>query len=278
MKKVFWLWALAAVLFSFGAGGAAAVFSAPLRTLPVIMYHSVREGRSGIGKYTVSADSVRSDLEYLYSHGYETVTAAELIAWVDGSFELPQKPVLLTFDDGFYDNLSCLLPVLEEFEAHAVVAVVGKYTEEAELSERSAVYYSYLAKEDILALWNSGRAEIANHSYNMHETAGRLGITRGKNEEYGVWARAFINDTEKNEGIIEAVTGLPCELYAYPFGYTSDTSDDILKALGYGLTVTCAERVNRIEKGDASCLYSLGRFNRSGLVSTSAFMKKAGIE
>jgi len=264
-------------VFAFIFGESTAVFSSSSVMLPVIMYHSVSGDGDRVGKYTVTADTVASDMEYLISRGYETVTAAELIAWAEGGGSLPEKPVLLTFDDGFSDNLSCLLPVLKKTGAHGIVAVVGSYTEAA-AAESTGSVYSYLAQDDIHSLWNSGFIEIANHSYDMHGTVGRLGIRRGKNEEFGIWARAFSEDTVKNEALIEAVTGQPCEIYAYPYGYTCEGSDEVLAALGYRISLTCEERINRIEKGEPYCLMSLGRFNRSGLISTASFMKKAGIE
>ena len=103
-------------------------------TLPVIMYHSLLKDPARSGKYILPPDVLREDLQYLKGKGYQTVTMNEVIGYVSGEGILPEKPVLITFDDGFYNNLTYLLSILEEYDAKAVLSVVGEY---ADLTEKS---------------------------------------------------------------------------------------------------------------------------------------------
>ena len=95
--------------------------------LPVIMYHSITETASS--DYQITPELFENDLCYLKLQGYETVSAAQLYAYTEGKGDLPAHPVMLTFDDGFYNNLSIVLPLLEQYDMCAVVSIVGEYTE-----------------------------------------------------------------------------------------------------------------------------------------------------
>ena len=85
----------------------------PVR-LPVIMYHSICERTPN--EYIVTPQQAESDLAWLKEHGYTSVSAQQLIEYTHGKGSLPDKPVLITLDDGFYNNLSEFLPLLEKYD------------------------------------------------------------------------------------------------------------------------------------------------------------------
>ena len=92
-------------------------------SLPVIMYHSVCEKEPS--PYTVTPRQLESDLSWLSDNGFESVTAEQLISYTRGVGKLPEKPVLITFDDGFYNNLSLALPLLEKYDMTAVELLIS---------------------------------------------------------------------------------------------------------------------------------------------------------
>ena len=93
---------LAAVLLThLGKHHFSAADSAGGVSLPVLMYHSVAPVPEQ--QYCVTPETLESDLRYLQAHGYETVSPEELVAYTNGNGTLPEKPVMLTFDDGYYN-------------------------------------------------------------------------------------------------------------------------------------------------------------------------------
>jgi hypothetical protein len=173
--------AAAALLVLIGAGFALIpVFAEnspePPVSLPVIMYHSVCEKEPSA--YTVTPEQLESDLAWLSGHGYRTVTAEQLIGYTRGVGQLPEKPVLITFDDGFYNNLSLALPLLERYDMTALVSIVGRYTDDYAAADPHADSYSYLTWEDISDLLASGRIEIGSHTYDLHSDTVRKGCAR----------------------------------------------------------------------------------------------------
>ena len=96
--------------------------------VPIVMYHSVLKSRTG--KYIVSPEQLEQDLKYIQERGYETIVMADLIEYVENGRELPERPIMLTFDDGYYNNLHYVVPLLEKYNMRAVISVVGKYTDD----------------------------------------------------------------------------------------------------------------------------------------------------
>ena len=112
--------------------------------LPIIMYHSILRDTARAGDYVVSPDALASDLDYLKSNGYETVTISDLIRYVDGLADLPKKPVMITFDDGHFNNYLYAYPLLKERNMTAVISVIGSETEKFTNTGEENAYWSYL--------------------------------------------------------------------------------------------------------------------------------------
>ncbi|MBQ3379236.1 MAG: polysaccharide deacetylase family protein [Clostridia bacterium] len=248
------------------------------REVPVIMYHSLLIDPARTGEYVATPDSLREDLEYLKSHGYETVFISELVSFTKSGSPLPKKPVVITFDDGFLNNVSYALPLLKEYSMKAVISPVGAYCDVyAENCDRN-LYYAYMTWDDIKEAAQSGYIEIGDHSYDMHSRRPRFGASKKSGEDDETYARLLSDDIEKMQSKLKENSGVDCIVYTYPFGAVSSEAEAVLKAHGFEAALTCRESVNTVTRGDTDALYSLGRFNRSGLLSTREFMDRAGIK
>lgn len=102
------------------------VFSEERVTLPIIMYHSILKDGARQGKYVVSPEVLARDLDALRARGCETVTVRDLIAYTRDGAPLPAKPVMLTFDDGYYNNYVYAYPLLRQRGMRAVVSIIGQ--------------------------------------------------------------------------------------------------------------------------------------------------------
>lgn len=89
--------------------------------VPVLMYHHVSPNP---GLVTVSPDTFAAQMEYLATRGYTTLSAEVFAAFLRGECEVPEKSVLITFDDGYLDNYVHAYPILQKFSLHAVLFVV----------------------------------------------------------------------------------------------------------------------------------------------------------
>ncbi|MCM1507105.1 MAG: polysaccharide deacetylase family protein [Ruminococcus flavefaciens] len=240
--------------------------------LPVIMYHSVYDGNPE--EYIVTPLQLENDLAWLAENGCTSVTAQQLTDYVNGNGVLPEKPVMITLDDGCYNNLSDVLPLLEKYDMHAVVSVVGQYTDVTAENDPHIPAYSYLTWEDIQHLINSGHVEIGNHTYNMHSFKGtRRGCSMNPEETEEQYRELLAEDLSRMQNEIHQHTGTMPIVFAYPFGFRSAESTPVIRELGFTITLTCTEKPNYITH-DPNCLYGLNRYNRSGFYSTAEFMNR----
>ena len=275
MKKIAVFTLVFLAFYSLSAIEASAKTAPEERKLPILMYHSVL--CSEIGAYTVSPERLEADLVELKRRGYESVTVGEVKRFLKGKGTLPEKPVLLTFDDGHYNNLYYARALLEKHGFTAALHVIGCFTEYSSTHEKDRPEYSHLTWDEIGELSRSGVFEIGSHSYAMHAYKPRFGIKRKKGENEEDYERALREDTARLERCLLEKSGVIPVSYAYPFGAYDETSERILRSLGYEVLFTCYERINVLKFGNEAKLARLNRINRDGTIETERFLNAHGI-
>ena len=93
--------------------------------LPVIMYHMVVKNPKSKNKFTVSTDTLEQDLQYIKNNGYTTILVSDLIEYTENKKDLPKKPILLTFDDGAYNNYLYAFPLAKKYDAKFVFSPIA---------------------------------------------------------------------------------------------------------------------------------------------------------
>lgn len=241
--------------------------------LPVIMYHSIIDDASQTNDYVVTPQIVENDFKYLKSHGYEAVTIQDLLDYIQNDVKLPEKPVLITVDDGFYNNYCYLVPLLQKYDYSAIISFVGEYTDITAVNDPHVPEYSYCTWEDIKNMLDTNTIELGNHTYSMHDNSVRKGCSKLSYETEEQYKSVLISDVGKLQQEFHEHIGKTPKVFAYPFGYISKESVPILKKLGFKATLNCYEKPNYIVK-DLNCLFGLNRYNRSANYSTNDYMKK----
>lgn len=241
--------------------------------LPAIMYHGILKDEQKQGKFIVSPDVLEKDLIYLKENGWEAIGIQDLAGYVYEGTALPQKPVLITLDDGYYNNAEYLLPLLKKYEMKAVVSVVGAFTEKSEREGGHHPAYSYLMWDDIRLLQDSGYIEIGNHTWGLHENSERHGAGKLKWESVDDYKKVLIEDLGKLQQYLSDCTGKAPVVFTFPFSVSKE-STPILKEMGFIATLTCRETPNYITR-EPDCLFGIGRYNRPAGISTEEFMEKA---
>ena len=242
----------------------------------VLMYHHFAEETNWT---TVSESEFRDHLSTLQNAGYETVTTHELLDYVEGDGTLPEKPLLITMDDGYTSNLTAAGPILEEFSMSATVFVIG-------INEGQTIYphsgnpltparFSY---EEALPWVEKGVIDVQSHTYDLHQLEsygfnGRDGMLQLEGEFAKSYANLITADCTRMQearnlaGLTELIA------IAYPFGYHTPELDRMLEG-EFAVTFTIEEHLNTIIQGDPSTLRMLGRFNVPGGLSGAALLQK----
>lgn len=269
--------ALAGVLiWILFAAGTAADCEDTTAAVPVLMYHSVCINKNVKSEYVLSPERFAGDMEYLHDHGYTPVSMHELLDFAEGTSLLPEKPVVITLDDGFLNNLTRVLPVLGKYGFCAVVSVVGSYTEKYSLLVDRNDAYAYLTWKDIDALASSGQIEIGSHTWDMHSLGTRTGCARKAGETADAYRAALREDIRKLNTALSEHCGFEPFVFAYPYGSVSEESKDVLREEGFSVLLTCEEKINTVRRGEGDLLV-LGRINRAASLTTEEFMRAHGL-
>jgi peptidoglycan/xylan/chitin deacetylase (PgdA/CDA1 family) len=244
------------------------------KPLPVIMYHSIQKNRSKLGKYTISPDELENDLKWLKANGYQTVTSEQLINYTENGKPLPDKPVYLTFDDGHYDNVHYADPLLKKYGFTAAVFVVGDFIDKSEKEGQQNPNYSYSSRDTLKTLAKEKVWEVESHSYSLHYIRnGREGVKRARGECDERYYKVLREDFSKIGELIKGVSGRHPRVFAYPLGAMSAEAEEVLREMGYKITLSCSLGVAEIREGEPETLYKMKRILRAHGKPLSALLK-----
>ena len=244
-------------------------------SLPIIMYHSVLKDTVRSGKYVITPNQLEADFKYIKEKGYNTITMNDLIKYVeDENASLPEKPIIITFDDGYYNNFTYVLPLLEKYEMRAVISIVGEYTDNYSKTDEANANYSYLRWKDIKQMMETGLVEFQNHTYNLHSNKnGKRGTKKKVSQTQEQYEKYLSEDILKLQKEFEENTNFVPNTFTYPFGAISKESIDIIKNMGFKASLSCEEGINYINK-DKERLFLLKRNNRPSRISSEKFFSK----
>ncbi len=188
----------------------------PCVRLPVLMYHHVQSKEQATAAkqtgITVYTDVFRSQMEYLKSKNYMTVSVNNLINFFDSGSSLPAKSVLITFDDGYQDLHSDAYPILSSFGFRSVVFLPTGLMENP----------GYLGWGQIASM--TGLVHFGNHTWS-HKS---------------VLAEDVIMKKEISTADLQLTDhglNIP-KIFAYPYGSHNSASENYLYSLGYKAAFT----------------------------------------
>ncbi|MDE6758299.1 MAG: polysaccharide deacetylase family protein [Clostridia bacterium] len=230
-----------------------------LGELMVLMYHNTLAPNKKESVYCINQNHLKKDFEYLKTHGYNVVSCDYVIKTVQAGKKLPSKAVILTFDDGYLNNIKYAQPLLEEYGYTGLFSVVGDYTRLDKTNNPRGGDFIYFGWQDIADANSSDNIEIGLHSYYLHNTKPRMGVSKLSGETSEAYKKILSDDTDKLVNELSKI-GVTSNIYAYPYGKYCKESEEVMRSKGIVMTLTCNEGINRIY--DESDLYLLKRYNR----------------
>lgn len=215
---------------------------APFR-VPILVHHYV-EVVTDERDFLRRAMSIRPDvferqLVYLQEKGYTFITLDELAAAVENQAALPEKPIILTFDDGYRDFYTDAFPILEKHQIKATAFIVYNFI------GKDA---NYMNEQQIQELVNSGLVTIGSHTLS-HRYLTSIGTAEAEKE------------IKESKRLLEERFGVAVNHFAYPGGYSRAALAPMVAAAGY-LTAVGTQKG---EANNGSDLYHLPRLRVGNL-------------
>ena len=178
--------------------------------VPVLNYHQVEEKNGN--PLTLWPDQFEAQMAYLADEGYTTITIDEMMDALENGTPLPEKPVIITFDDGYADNYEYAYPILKKYGFKATIFLIYDFTN---------TYPNYLTWEQIDEMKDSGLIHFESHTM----THANLSELTSRDELRHEIADSRVALSEK--------LGREISYIAYPGGRVTDAVEEITRDAGY---------------------------------------------
>lgn len=136
----------------------------------ILMYHAFTEDEADTGYLCTPVSEFAHQLSALRDAGYTSVGYADLIEFVNGDGKLPEKPLLITIDDGYQNNLDLAAPLLEKYGFCANIAVIGVSIGHTTYKDTGIPIMPHFSLEDARPWVARGVLTVTTHSYDMHKS------------------------------------------------------------------------------------------------------------
>jgi peptidoglycan/xylan/chitin deacetylase (PgdA/CDA1 family) len=210
--------------------------------VPVMMYHDILPQK--LVFFDVTPEEFEKHLELIRQKGLTPISMDQLVMHLRTGVSLPDKPILLTFDDGYSGHYEYVYPLLKKYNYPAVFSIytakVGKKL------GRSSLTWSQLRQMAADPL-----VTIAAHSVSHKPMAG---MTEAQ----------LHYETEESKRILETELGVPVRYFTYPEGkYDAQATNAVIQA-GYAAALTMND-ANEQLAGQSESLLAIGRIGQSRL-------------
>jgi peptidoglycan/xylan/chitin deacetylase (PgdA/CDA1 family) len=212
------------------------------KSVPVLMYHSI--GQAKFNPYVVSPTKFQEDMEYLKDNNYNTLSIDDFYRFIVDDEPIPQKSVLITFDDGYQDNYTQAYPILKKLGFKATIFVITGYLNKGNM---------YLTTDELLAMEKNG-IDIESHTV-KHDKLGK--------ETYS----EQLNTLKESKSFLENLFNKKIEFLSYPFDSYNINTLKADKDAGYKMAFTTDGKWT--SKGNG--LLTLNRVFISGFHSENSF-------
>ena len=230
----------------------------------VLCFHDiVQEMTATTEPDDVTADNLVNYFSWLKANGYKVISIQDVVNANNGGKPLPDKAIILTFDDGYKSFYTRALPLLKAFNYPATLAIVGSWLD---VPENGTVLYGgkqvprskFLSMKELKEITNSGLVEIASHTYDLHH--GILGNAEGNDMpalttfEYNMTTNQYESeehylnriqtDLAKNNVWIKEHTGKAPRIIVWPYGRYNGVGQKVAKDLGMDIAITLDDGEN----------------------------------
>lgn len=181
--------------------------------VPVLMYHSIRVKNDN--PLMVSPEKFELQMDYLKKHGYYTLSLDELYDYFNNQRPIPEKSVVLTFDDGYKDNYTNLYPILKKYGFKGTVFVItGAIDKEAD----------FLTSKQIKEM-DANCLDIQSHTF-AHDNLSKLSYEKQ------------VKTLKDSRIFLEKKLNKKVKYIAYPFGKFNQETQRAAKDAGYSMAFT----------------------------------------
>lgn len=210
--------------------------------VPVLCYHDV--SNTSKASWAVTPQNLRAHFSYLKQSGYTPISIADYIKAARGEIELPAKPIMLTFDDGYVSFYTEIFPLLKEYRYPAVMALITSWLEYAPVDAGTILNW-----DQIREMEQSGLVTFASHTHQSHRYTtvnpqgdghGMTEMMRYYNGEYeslDSYQQRLRDDLRQSQNLFLKELGHKVDVIAWPYGSYTQYALDIALSEGFSASL-----------------------------------------
>ncbi|MCG7344886.1 polysaccharide deacetylase family protein [Sporosarcina sp. ACRSL] len=226
--------------------------------IPVLVYHHILplESMTTMNS-TISVELFEKQMEYLASRQFKTLTAHQLYDYLEGRLVVPQKAVLITFDDGLLSTKEYAHPILKRYGFSAIQHIISSRTDRgqgAQLFDADGPL-QYLTAADLSELTDVFQFEA--HTNELHSLNGDSGVALQRSQE------EILLDLQGNLEQVPAAVSI-----AYPYGHYNEHFIEAAKEAGLLIGFTIIEGYANMKSSN----YEVSRFGMTEKRSFEQFV------
>ncbi len=224
----------------------------------VLCYHDVvKDIYARPDSLSVDLTQLVTQFSWMRENGYHPVSVSDVIAAREGKKPLPEKAVLLTFDDGYVSFYEKIYPLLKEFQYPAVLALVGEWMDaplDAKViyDDKPTPRSAFVTWEQVRIMHASGLVEMASHTYALHK--GLVANPQGNAQPAAVsrlYDKASVSyesdeayltrirtDLARNSALMEKEIGVRPRTVVWPYGRDNGLLRQVAESLGMPIGMT----------------------------------------
>ncbi|GIP15569.1 hypothetical protein J40TS1_12110 [Paenibacillus montaniterrae] len=211
------------------------------RGVVVLMYHDF--GYSG-NPSIINAEVFDDQMRALSENNFNVITMEQYVDYMEGKIELPEKSVLITFDDGYSDFYEIAYPILQQYQFPATNFIIVKSTDEPNPKQLPHMTWDQMRE------MKANGMSFYNHTYDSHKMINTTDnkdpmLANYKEGETSELYRARVhNDLQKAHELLVKELGEQDNILAFPYGAYSDELLEVMKELGIKHAFTIRPGVN----------------------------------
>lgn len=208
----------------------------------VLTYHDVGEVP---GKWMITKENLVAQFNYLRQNGYHPITLQQYVEANTNQAVLPEKPVLLTFDDGHISFYKDVFPLLKQYQYPAMLAVVTSWENNSQPSDAGQL----VNWQQIREMEGSGLVTVASHSHDLHHyiaanarlqgpASATLLFAGGRYETPEEYQQRIAADMDITQKQFLRELGHRANAYVWPYGAYTKNALEIAKSFGFEVFFT----------------------------------------
>ena len=175
--------------------------------VPILLYHHITNG-TPTNAYSVSQEIFRDQMEYLFKNGFKTISMTDLLHSIQNGADLPQKPVIITFDDGNENVYFNAFPIMREKGFTGIALIIANRIN----------VDGFLSIEQL---------------HSMHDRGWEIGSHGMRHVDLVKEPQALRDEIGNSKKIIESILDMEISIFAYPYGKADSLTMDWVKRIGY---------------------------------------------